>query len=119
MHPVTGSPIVDLMMVEPKTLFAWKQEYGRNLSYQELTPIVKQLQELRSVDISSSKEICPGGLNDVTAGALLVIGELLSLIVGLSPGPEDLATTSSVFQSVLFLLGFVLSLGRTDSGRAG
>ncbi len=45
--------------------------------------------------MTSSNLIRLGGLAAVTAGALLVIGELLYLIVGLSPGPEDLATISA------------------------
>ena len=61
--------------------------------------------------MTSSNLIRLGGLSAASAGALLVIGELLCLIVGLSPGPEDLATASSIFQSILFLLGFVLTLG--------
>ena len=61
--------------------------------------------------MSSSNLIRLGALAAVTAGALLLIGELLYLVVGLSPDVENLATTSSVVQNVVFLLGFVLLLG--------
>ena len=59
----------------------------------------------------SSNLIRLGGLAAVIAGVLLIIGELLYLIVGLNPGPEDLSTPSSVFQSVLFVIGFIFLLG--------
>ena len=45
--------------------------------------------------MSSSNLIRLGALAAVTAGALLLIGELLYLVVGLSPDVENLATTSS------------------------
>lgn len=61
--------------------------------------------------MTSSNLIRLGGLAAVAAGALLVIGELLYFVLGLNPGPEDLATAPAVFQSVLFVLGYVLVLG--------
>lgn len=69
--------------------------------------------------MSSSKLIGLGGIAAVGSGALLVAGELMYFVIGVGDAMEGsaevLASTSSIFQGMLFLLGGVLLVGAVFS----
>ena len=61
--------------------------------------------------MSNSRLIKLSGAAAVASGALFVIGELLYLVVGLSPSAQDLSGASYAVQSGMFLLAYALLPG--------